>query len=109
MKTTALVLSLLISAIGASQVRPPVAPRRPITDTYHGVQVTDPYRWLENQSSPETRKWIDGENRYTDALLKTQPSRAYLKRRMTQMLKIEHVDTPAQRGNRFFYSKQRPK
>src|SRR4051794_12983923 len=105
-----LTLSLLpLCALASAQIHPPVAKRQPVTDTYHGTSVTDPYRWLENQTSPETRKWIAAENRYSDALLKNQPSRPYLKRRLAQMIKIEHVDTPVQRGNRFFFSKQRPK
>ncbi|MFI5387511.1 MAG: prolyl oligopeptidase family protein [Fimbriimonadales bacterium] len=107
MKSFLILASLCVAGTCAAQLRPPVAARGTTKDTYHGVEVSDPYRWLENQTSPETRKWIDGQNRYSDALLKNQPSRPYLKRKLTQMIKIEHVEEPAQRNNRFFFSKQR--
>jgi len=109
MMTSILLLFLSAAAMGAAQIHPPVAKRVPVTDVYHGVKVTDYYRWLENQNSPETRKWIAGQNKYTNAILDTQPSRPYLKRRLQQMLDVEHIDIPDQRGNRFFYSRQRPK
>lgn len=108
MRTHACLVVCLLASCATAQVRPPIARRSPVTDVYHGVKVTDAYRWLENQKSPETRKWIDAENRYSDALLKNQSSRPYIKRRLTQMLKIEHVGVPVQRGDRFFYWRQRP-
>src|SRR5579862_6172793 len=108
MKSLTLFL-LAFSGLGSAQIKPPEAKRIPVIDTYHGVKVEDPYRWLENQKSPETRKWIDGENRFTDAILKSQPSRPYLKRKLTQMEKIESVSPPIERGGRFFYSKKRPR
>jgi prolyl oligopeptidase len=89
-------------------VNQPVTKRKPVTKVMHGVKVTDPYRWLEDQNSPETRKWIAAQNKYSDALLKNQPSRPYLKRKLTQMLKIESVSPPAQRNGRFFFTRQRP-
>jgi prolyl oligopeptidase len=101
-------LVVAVAVAAAAQLRPPVTKRIPVTDTIHGVQITDPYRWLENQTSPETRKWIDAQNRYSDAVLKNQPSRPYLKRKLSQMLKIEHVGAPSQRNDRFFFSRQRP-
>ncbi|MGA3200942.1 MAG: prolyl oligopeptidase family serine peptidase [Bryobacteraceae bacterium] len=42
--------------------QPPAAPKRPVTDTYHGVVVTDDYRWLENPSDPEVKAWSDAQN-----------------------------------------------
>lgn len=98
--------SLAVTA--GAQVQVPVTKQIPVVDSYHGVKITDHFRWLESQTSPETRKWINAQNRYSDALLKNQPSRAYIKRRLAKMLKIEHVDTPQQRNGRFFYAKQRP-
>src|SRR5579862_9458242 len=108
MRTSLIFLSLCVAAVCQSQIHPPVAERVPVTDTFRRVLFRSDYRWLENQTSPETRKWIAGQNRYTDALLLHQPSLPYLKRKLKHMLKIEHIDAPEQRGGRFFYSKQRP-
>src|SRR5690349_15530585 len=52
----------LAAAIAFAQ--PPATPKKPVTDTYNGVQVTDDYRWLENSSDSAVRKWSDSENAY---------------------------------------------
>src|SRR5262245_33355477 len=46
-----------------------------VTETLHGVTITDPYRWLEDQNSAETRAWINAQNEYTASLLGTLPMR----------------------------------
>ena len=43
---------------------PPVSPIEPVIEIIHGVAVTDPYRWLENQNSPRTREWIREQTCY---------------------------------------------
>src|SRR5579863_6513120 len=48
---------------------PPVTRRDDVTDDYHGVRVSDPYRWLEDQDSPETRAWIKAQDDYTRRIL----------------------------------------
>lgn len=52
---------------------PPVAARRPAVDVYHGVEVTDDYRWLEDGTSAEVKAWAQGQNRVTRAYLDTIP------------------------------------
>jgi prolyl oligopeptidase len=44
--------------------QPPATPKKPVTDVFHGVVVTDDYRWLENYSDPAVRAWSDAQNRY---------------------------------------------
>ena len=46
----------------------PASQSQPVVDTLHGVTVTDPYRWLEDQEAPATRDWIARQNAYTDAM-----------------------------------------
>src|SRR5260370_23812023 len=64
--------------------QPPATPKKPVTDAYHGVQVTDDYRWLENYSDPAVRAWSDAQNRYArkylDALAMRQALLDELKR-----------------------------
>ena len=52
-----------------------------VRETLHGVDLVDPYRWLENQYSSETRGWIDAQNAYTSASLQKLPERAMLQSR----------------------------
>ena len=86
---------------------PPKTMTEPVTDNYHGVQVVDPYRWLEDQYSPTTRAWIDTQNRYTRSFLDAWPQRPQLKRRMTELLKIESIGVPTEQNGRLFFVKRR--
>jgi len=100
------VLSYMAAAAG-NLAKPPATRVEIVKETLHGVEVADPYRWLEDQESKETREWIEGQNRYTQSILSALPGRAKLKQRLTELLKIESVDMPVERGGRYFYSKRR--
>jgi prolyl oligopeptidase len=67
-------LAALAAATAFAQ--PPAAPKKPVTDVYHGVQVTDDYRWLENYSDPAVRAWSDAGNKYARKYLDSLPMRA---------------------------------
>jgi prolyl oligopeptidase len=64
-----------VAAPTARQERPPAAARRPVTDTYHGVAVEDPYRWLETDDA-ETGAWSDAQNAFARKYLDAIPGRA---------------------------------
>ncbi len=83
----------------------PKAPRAEQTDNYHGVKVADPFRGLENSDSPETRKWIEAENRLTNRYLATIPQREAIKKRLTQLWNYEKYSAPFKRGKLYFYYK----
>ncbi len=91
-----------------NKLRPPVTQRQDVTEVLHGVTVTDPYRWLEDQNSPETRKWIDGQNAYTHAFLDRLPGRGAIEKRLTQLQKVEVIQSPTERAGRFFFRKRSP-
>jgi len=86
----------------------PTARRVDQVDAFHGVQVADPYRWLEELDSPETRSWIDAQNKVTDSVLKQLPLRQALTERMTQLWEYERYGIPRERGGRYFYTRQAP-
>ena len=86
--------------------RPPETRRDNVVDDYHGVKVADPYRWLEDQNSPETRAWIEKENEYTQKVLGALPGRAVIESHVAALMKIEAFGVPAERGGRLFYSKR---
>lgn len=72
-------------------------------DTYHGTRIADPYRWLENPDSPETKHWIQAQNALAQPYLEAIPARERIKQRMTQLWNYERYDLPLKRGNRYFY------
>ena len=91
-----------------SKVAVPATEAKPVTETLHGVTVTDPYRWLEDQDAPPTRDWITRQNAYTDALIGGLPQKQAAAARIEEMLSIEQMTTPVVRAGRYFFAK-RPK
>jgi prolyl oligopeptidase len=83
----------------------PAARRGDQVDDYHGRQVADPYRWLEDTDSAETRAWIEAENKLTFDYLKAIPARAAIHDRLTKLWNYEKYGIPTQRGDRYFYSR----
>ena len=74
-------------------------------DRYHGTQVTDPYRWLEDLDSPETQAWIEAQNQVTFSYLENIPQRDKIRERLTQLWNYEKYSAPFKRGGRYFYYK----
>jgi prolyl oligopeptidase len=69
----------------------PTAPKRPVTDTYWGVQVTDDYRYMENLNDPAVHQWAEGENAHTQAWLDGQPGRDAI---LSRVVALTHSSTP---------------
>ena len=86
---------------------PPPTEVREVVDTLHGVEIPDPYRWLEDQEAPETRAWIDAQNAHTDTVLGMLPGREELRAVAASVLERDVVGLPNERGGRYFYSKRR--
>ncbi len=74
-------------------------------DIYHGVEVADPYRWLEDPDSPETKAWVEAQNQVTFSYLSQIPQREEIKTRLTQVWDYEKYGIPFKRGDRYFYYK----
>jgi len=74
-------------------------------DTYHGVQVRDPYRGLEDLDSPDTRGWIAAENKLTFDYLNRLAGREPLKQRLTALWNYERYGSPEKYGERYFYTR----
>ena len=68
-----------------AQLKYPVAPTTNQVDTYHGVEVEDPYRWMEDNNSETLKKWIQQENELTFSYLDTIPEREKIKERLTEL------------------------
>jgi prolyl oligopeptidase len=76
-----------------------------VVDEYHGVMVPDPYRWLEDPDSPETREWIEAQNRLTFGYLEQIPERHRIRERLTELWNYEKYDAPRMFGNCYFFEK----
>jgi prolyl oligopeptidase len=73
-------------------------------DDYHGVKVADPYRWLEDTDSADTKSWVEAENKLTFSYLDQIPYRGAIRDRLTKLWNYERFSTPGQQGGRYFYS-----
>jgi prolyl oligopeptidase len=82
---------------------PPPTRTDNVVDNYHGVKVRDPYRWLEDQNSPETRAWINAQNQFAEPILRTLPGRASIEARLGQLMKVDSAQVPAARNGRYFF------
>lgn len=74
-------------------------------DEYHGKKVRDPYRWLEDPDSPETRKWIDQENEITSGFLAQIKTREAIEERLTDLWNYQKCTVPFTEGGKLFYFK----
>jgi prolyl oligopeptidase len=77
-----------------------------VTETLHGVAITDPYRWLEDQNSPETRAWLDAQIGYTQAFLSRIQVREKIKQRLAQLTRIDSYGIPIERHGRYFFGRR---
>ena len=84
---------------------PPSYPDPTVVDIYHGQPVPDPYRWLEDLDSEQTRAWIEAQNQLTFDYLRQIPARQRLLERLTQLWNYERYSQPFKEGNRYFYFK----
>ena len=74
-------------------------------DDYHGTEVADPYRWLEDVDSDETKAWVTAQNEVTFAYLESLPARERIKKRLTELWNYPRYGAPFREGARYFFSK----
>lgn len=98
-------LALIVSAADHSKFTYPTAKKVDQVDDYHGTRVADPYRWLEDPDSPESRAWIDAENKVTFAYLETIPERKAIRDRLTELWNYERFTAPNKQGERYFFTR----
>ncbi|MEO6226063.1 MAG: prolyl oligopeptidase family serine peptidase [Sphingomicrobium sp.] len=85
----------------------PLARTTSVVETRFGVQVADPYRWLENdvRTDPEVSQWVDAQNRVTNDFLARLPARAALRQRLTELFNYERFSAIEKKGGRYFYTR----
>lgn len=95
--------------------QPPTTRAEPVTEVLHGVEITDPYRWLEGDNSdpdnqgavtPEVTVWTDDQNSYTRSVLDSLPGRKALEDRLRPLMEVGSITRPVVRGDHYFYTRR---
>ena len=94
------------SDTASSAVTPPKARVEVVEDTLHGKKVADPYRWLEDSSNPDTQQFMKDELAYTHSLLDRQPQKERIHTRLSELLQIGSVESPAVEGVLYFHTRR---
>ena len=105
-----LALLAIIALASVVFAAPPVAKKEPVTDTYHGVTVADPYRWLENAANKDVQAWSVAQNAHARGYLDKIPGKAVLHARIKEILAAKTTSHSATqwRGGRLFAMKRQP-
>ncbi|NOX85050.1 MAG: S9 family peptidase [Chlorobi bacterium] len=99
---------LLISACSQQNrvdIQYPRAKKVDTTDVYFGHKVADPYRWLEDDNSKETKEWVKAENKITQEYLSKIPFREEFRERLTEIWNYPKYGVPFKRGGKYFFFK----
>ena len=95
-----------------AQIMPINKPIYPVTrqdpsviDDYHGTKVADPYRWLEDNNSAETKEWVKKQNEITYAYLDKIPYRKATQERIEKLWNYEKFGSPFKKGDKYYFYK----
>jgi prolyl oligopeptidase len=84
----------------------PWSPVLAVTEVFHGITVVDPYRWLEDQDSAQTRAWLEEQAEYARAYLDAIPGRERIHARIRELLDVEIYDSVQKVRQRYFFRKR---
>ena len=102
---TSLFLLIMTTAFSQSKIKYPKTAKDNVVDTYFGVQVKEPYRWLENDTSVATSAWVKEQNRVTKDYLSQIPFRNKLKDRLTALYNYPKYSSPFKKNGQYYYYK----
>src|ERR1700727_2060502 len=88
--------------------RPPVTPIAAVNEVVHGVEIGDPYRWLEDGDSAQTQQWIKEQNAYAREYLDAIEGRKTIEARIREFLEIETYDSVLVAQDRYVFLKRLP-
>ena len=97
--------AFLFNLTSAQNLKYPQIKKVDQVDNYFGVSVSDPYRWLEDNNSDETKAWVDAENKLTQDYLSKIPYREAVKKRITDLWNYEKFSAPYKVGENYMFSK----
>ena len=89
---------------------PPATDKHAVTDSYHGTEVVEDYRWLEDSSNPKVKAWSGAQNAYARSILDRLPAREAIEQRVSEIMSAELVSYGGvqPRGGKFFAMKEQP-
>jgi prolyl oligopeptidase len=93
-----------MTSLSAADLTYPTTRKDDVVDDYHGTKIADPFRWLEDDNSAETKAWVAAQNKVTFGYLEKIPQREKLRERLTKLWNYERFGAPFERGGRYFYS-----
>jgi prolyl oligopeptidase len=88
-----------------SKLTYPESKKGEVVDDYFGTKVPDPYRWLEDENSSDTKTWVEAQNSLTFSYLDKIPYREKLKTRLTELYNYPKISAPFRRGDTYFFTK----
>jgi prolyl oligopeptidase len=103
--TICLIAASLSAAAPALALDYPASKTGDTVDDYHGVQVADPYRWLEDLQSPEVVSWVEEQNKLTFGYLEGIEGRQRIFERLKEVVDYERISLPSQTAGRYFFSR----
>lgn len=100
-----MIVSTLFSCNNESKFNYPITEKQSISDNYFGTQVQDPYRWLEDDNSNETKNWVKLQNEVTFAYLNSIPFKQNIIDRLTEIVNYERYTAPSKKSGKYFFFK----
>jgi prolyl oligopeptidase len=100
-----IVIFLTMNIVYAQKLEYPQTKKVDVVDNYHGTMVADPYRWLEDENSPDTKQWIQEQNKLTFSYLEKIPFRDKLRKYYEEIWNYERMGTPSEMKEKLYYFK----
>ncbi|MCA1803171.1 MAG: prolyl oligopeptidase family serine peptidase [Rhodothermaceae bacterium] len=97
-------MAVFFTACASETFEYPESKKLDVVDDYHGTEVADPYRWLEDPNAEDTKAWVRAQNDVTFPYLKSLPGRDRIESRLTTLWDYPRYSTPSKRGGHYFYS-----
>jgi prolyl oligopeptidase len=104
LRAMALAFFISLPVLAVVQLRYPPATRGDHIDHYHGIAVPDPYRWMEDIDSPQTRTWVEAQDKLSSDYLTALPHREEIARRLKRIWNFERWNAPEKYGSNWFYT-----
>lgn len=105
MKKRFALLMFIAPILAAGQLQYPTTKKGETTEDYHGTKVADPYRWLEDDNSEETKAWVQAQNKVTFDYLATLPQRDKIKKRLEELWNYPRYSSPSKKNEYYYFYK----
>ena len=105
MRTLLFLFFCMATQVAVAQLVYPSTAKGAVKDTYFGTTIADPYRWLEDDNSEETKAWVNAQNAVTTTYLSTIPFRDKVKQRLSVLWNYPKYGSPRQEGEYYYFSK----